>query len=163
MPFKRRRIGKTDYKKRLALSSSGKPRLVIRKSLNYITAQVIEFSKNGDRTLVSATSKELKKMNWNFATDNLPSAYLVGLLIGRKAGEKGIKEVILDQGLYSSTKGSRVYACVKGILDSGLKISIDQKVLPSDERIRGEHIASFLEKYKSITKEFERIKQMILK
>lgn len=156
MPFKRRRLGKTDYAKRLRLLTSKKPRLVVRRSLNYITAQVVEFDKKGDKTIAAAASSELKKMGWSFACDNLPAAYLTGLMIGIKAMKKGIKEVVLDTGLYASTKGSRIYAVAKGVKDSGLNINVGEDVLPSGERIKGEHIAA-QEKFKSLPQEFEKI------
>ena len=41
--FKRKRLGITDYKKRLSLLLSNKPRLVIRKSLKHINVQIIEY------------------------------------------------------------------------------------------------------------------------
>jgi large subunit ribosomal protein L18 len=162
MPFRRRREGKTDYKKRLKLLLSKKPRLVVRKSLKYIRAHIVEFDKKGDRTLAFAFSKELKKFGWNYACDNLPASYLTGLLIGKRALEKGIKEAVLDLGLSPSTKGSRIYACVKGALDAGLKVKVSEKVLPSEERIRGLHIASYLPKFKNIAQDFESIKRKIL-
>ena len=162
MPFRRRREGKTDYKKRLKLLLSGKPRLVVRKSLKYIRAQIVEFDERGDRTLASAISKELKKFGWKFACDNLPSAYLVGLLIGKRALQKGIKEAVLDMGLYPSTKGSRIYAVVKGALDAGLKVPVDEEMLPSEDRIKGLHIANYLEKFKDIPEEFEKIKKKLM-
>ncbi len=156
MPFKRRRLEKTDYHKRLKLLSSGKPRLVIRKSLNYITAQIMGFDKKGDKSLAGITSKELKKIGWGFACDNLPAAYLTGLLIGKKAMKKKINEVILDSGLYSSTKGNRIYATAKGAIDAGLKLPISEDILPSEDRIKGKHISNDVES------EFEKIKQKIL-
>jgi large subunit ribosomal protein L18 len=162
MPFKRRRKGKTDYKKRLKLLSSKKPRLVVRRSLKYIRAQIVEFGPKGDKTLEIASSKELKKIGWKFTYENLSSAYLTGLLIGEKALKKGIKEVVLDAGLYSSTKGSRIYALVKGSLDAGLKVPCDEKVFPSEERIMGKHLAK-KEKFKDLPEEFKKIKQKILK
>ena len=162
MPFRRRREGKTNYKKRLKLLLSKRPRLVVRKSLKYIRAQIVEFDKKGDKTLVSAFSKELKKLGWKYACDNLPAAYLTGLLIGKRALEKGISEAVLDMGLYPSTKGSRIYACVKGALDAGLKIPCSEEVLPSEERIKGMHIANYLEKFKDLPEEFEKIKEKIL-
>ena len=162
MPFRRRREGKTNYKRRLKLLLSKRPRLVVRKSLKYIRAQIVEFDKKGDKTLVSAFSRELKKLGWKYACDNLPAAYLTGLLIGKRALEKGISEAILDMGLYPSTKGSRIYACVKGALDAGLKIPCSEEVLPSEERIKGMHIANYLEKFKDLPEEFERIKEKIL-
>lgn len=162
MPFRRRREGKTNYKKRLKLLLSKKPRLVVRKSLKYIRAQVVEFDKKGDKVLASAFSKELKKLGWKYACDNLPAAYLTGLLVGKRALEKGINEAILDMGLYPSTKGSRIYACVKGALDAGLRIPCSEEVLPSEERIKGMHIANYLEKFKDLPEEFEKIKEKIL-
>jgi len=39
--FKRKREGKTDYNKRIKLLASNMPRLVIRKSLKNITAQIV--------------------------------------------------------------------------------------------------------------------------
>jgi large subunit ribosomal protein L18 len=37
--------------------------------------------------------------------------------------------------LIPSTKGSRVYAAVKGVAEGGLDIPHDQNILPSDEMI----------------------------
>ena len=160
MQFKRRREGKTDYQKRLRLLKSGKARLVVRRSLKYITAQLTEFGKQGEKTMVSTTSKEIKKLGWNFACDNLPAAYLTGLLIGKKSLDKKINEAVLDSGLYASVKGSRIYAVVKGANDAGLDIPSDEEILPSEERIKGEHIVG--EKFKSLPSEFEKIKGKII-
>lgn len=159
---RRRREGKTDYKKRLKLLSSNKPRLVIRKSLKYIRAQVIEFSEEGDKTLVAASSEELKKLGWKFNFDNLPAAYLTGLLIGKKALKKGIKETVLDAGLYTSSKSNRIYATAKGAVDAGLKVPISEEVLPKEERIRGMHIANYIKKFKDLPEVFDKIKGDIL-
>ena len=157
MPFKRTRLGKTDYKRRLKLLKSRKPRLVVRRSLNYIRAQIVEFDIKGDKTLLSAYSRQLKKIGWNFACDNLPAAYLTGLALGKQAVKNNITDVILDSGLYASTKGNRIYAVVKGAIDAGLKIPVSQEVLPSDDRISGKHIT----KSKDISSAFEKIKQTI--
>jgi large subunit ribosomal protein L18 len=152
MPFKRRREGKTDYKRRLKLLSSKNPRLVVRRSLKYLTASVVEFSEKGDRTLATVSSKELKKMNWKFAADNLPASYLTGLMLGKKIAKMNIKEVVLDSGLHPSTKGSRIYALAKGVLDSGIKVPISEEVFPSEDRIKGKHISE------DVAQEFEKIK-----
>ncbi len=159
MPFKRRREGKTDYQKRLRLLKSDKSRLVVRRSLKYITAQVTEFDKKGDRILVAANSKELKKLGWNFACDNLPAAYLTGLLIGKKSLGKNIAETVLNSGLHPSVKGSRIYAVAKGAIDAGLKIPVDDEILPSEDRIKGAHIS---EKFKNLPSEFEKVKEKII-
>ncbi len=153
--FKRRKKKKTDYKKRLALIKSGKTRLVIRKSLSNISIQFINFKNKGDETIASANSTELKKLGWN-KTGNVPAAYLTGLLAGKKARDKKIEEAIIDLGIQTSTKGSRLYAALKGVLDSGIKIPHSEDILPSEKRIKGKHISEDIEK------QFEDIKNKIV-
>lgn len=145
VPFRRKRQGKTNYKKRLKLLLANKPRLVIRKSLNYITAQIIEAHKEGDRVMVSAYSKELEKLGWNYNKKNISAAYLTGLLIGKKAKEKNIKQAILDTGFYPSIKGSKIFSCLKGAMDSGLEVPFSEKIIPSEERIKGKHVKKYAE------------------
>src|SRR3989344_6735019 len=94
VPLRRKREGKTNYRKRLRMLLSNKLRLVVRRSLNNISAQIIEYRQNGDRVVACAHSMELKKFGWKTDGGNTPSAYLVGLLLGKKAKEKGIKEAI---------------------------------------------------------------------
>ncbi len=78
LPFKRRYKGITNYKSRLKLLKSNKPRLVVRKTLNHIIAEIVKFDPKGDRVVAYATSQELKDLGWQFSTSNIPSAYLVG-------------------------------------------------------------------------------------
>jgi len=146
---RRRRKGLTDYKQRLRLLKSGKPRFVVRKSLNNMTCQIIEYSHDVDKTLVSVNSKDIEKFGWKGNTGNLSSAYLVGLLCGLLAKKKKIKDAVLDSGLYVSTPGSRIYSALRGAIDSGLQIPHSEDILPKSERIRGEHIASLAKKLKS--------------
>lgn len=162
VPHRRRREGKTNYSKRLKLLLSKQPRLVVRKSLKHIRAQVVKYSPQGDKTIVSATSEELKKFGWKFSTGNSPAAYLVGLLIGKRSRNKKIKKVTLDIGLHRSTKGSRLYAVVKGALDAGLEVPCDEEILPKEERLKGLHI-THMKKFKDLPKNFEEVKKKILK
>jgi large subunit ribosomal protein L18 len=162
MRFRRRRKQKTDYKRRLTLLKSGMPRLVVRKSLKYIRAQIIEYDEYGDKTIVTATSTTLPGMGWQFACDNTSAAYLTGLLIGRDAKKKKMGKAVLDVGLQSPTKGSRIYAVVKGATDAGLDVPCDPKMLPNEERISGKHIAAHNEKFKELPQQVEKIKQKIL-
>ena len=142
--YRRRRENKTDYRKRLKLLKSGKPRLVVRRFLNNIQAQIIEYNENGDRTLITVHSKILeKKYGWKGHRGNLPTAYLVGLLIGLEAKKRGINEAILDIGRYKSTKGNSLYAVLKGALDAGLNIPHSEEILPDENRIKGEHIKNY--------------------
>jgi large subunit ribosomal protein L18 len=160
--FRRKRQGKTNYKKRLNLLLSGKPRLVVRPSLKGITVQIISAEKIGDKVLAASHSNELKKLGWKFNTGNTPSAYLTGLLTAKKAVKKGIKEAILDIGLRKPVKGGRIFATLKGTVDAGLKVPFSDSILPSEERIKGDHIAKHLDK-KDMPKSFEDIKNKILK
>lgn len=140
--FRRRREGKTDYHQRLKLIVSRKPRLVVRISLNQVIAQIYVTKPEGDKVLVSATSKDLAKdFGYKASGKNTSAAYLTGMLIGYKAQEAGIEEAILDMGLAENRAGSRVYAALKGAVDSGLEVPCSEEVFPSDARIRGEHVA----------------------
>jgi len=158
-PFRRRKNGKTDYRKRLKLLLSNKPRVVVRKTLKNIIIQVIEYDEKGDKVSVSVSSKELeKKYGWKSNKGNIPSAYLTGLIAGKRAIENGFKDAVPDIGVARSTKGSRIYAALKGVIDAGLKVPCSQKVLPSKESLNGSNIAGYAlslkkenqEKYKKI-------------
>ncbi|CAI1492159.1 50S ribosomal protein L18 [Thermococcus nautili] len=144
VPFRRRREGKTNYHKRLKLLKSKKPRLVVRKSLNHHIAQIIVYDPKGDRTIVSAHTRELiRDFGWKGHTGNTPSAYLLGLLIGYKAKQAGVEEAILDIGLHPPTRGSSVFAVLKGAVDAGLNVPHSEEIFPEDYRIRGEHVANY--------------------
>lgn len=142
--YQRKSTKKTDYKKRLNLLKSGKTRLVVRVSSNLITAQFVNYEPAGDRVIISVDSTHLLKKGWDGGKKNLPSAYLVGFLAGKKAAEKGIKEAILDTGLAVVLSGSRIFACMKGVVDAGIEVPHDKSVIPSDERLGGNHIQESL-------------------
>lgn len=141
--FKRKRIGKTDYRKRLKILLADKPRMVVRKSLDNITAQLVEYSEGGDKIIASVHSSELKKYGYNGSKGNIPAAYLTGLIIGGKAKKKNVKEAVLDIGLQTSVKGSRIYSVLKGCVDAGMNIPHSKEILPSEDRIKGKHIKNF--------------------
>ena len=138
LAVRRRRECKTDYRKRKVLLKGNKPRLVVRKSNKYILLQIVESSKAQDKILFSVNSKELLNKGWpaekSGSLKNLSASYLSGFLLGKKAKDlKG--SVILDSGLIPSTKGSRVYAVVKGLSDAGVEIPFDEKVMFSEDEI----------------------------
>lgn len=156
---KRRMEQKTDYKKRLALIKSGSPRLIIRKSLENMKVQFVEFQKAGDKTVASAVSSELSGFGWKSGNGNIPAAYLTGLLAGMRAKKAGLKEAVLDLGLQTNTKGSRIYAALKGAADAGLAVPHSEDILPSEERISGKHIQG----KSGIENNFAEAKEKILK
>jgi large subunit ribosomal protein L18 len=154
--FRRRREGKTNYHTRLGLLTSRKPRLVVRKTNKYITCQIISYVADGDKVLASAHSKQLIKLGWKHSCNNISAAYLTGLLVGASAKKAKVSEVIFDMGLYSSTKGSVIYATLKGAVDSGVVIPHNTKIFPTEERINGSHTKS-----KDLLKDVEAIKKKI--
>lgn len=137
IPFRRKRNGKTNYKKRLALLKSRKLRLVVRKSNKNMLTQLIKYADVGDEVIKTITTKDLAKYGWDLNTSNMPAAYLTGLLIGKQM--KG-KEAILDLGLQTPISGSKLFAVLKGAADGGLKIKFSEEVIPKDERMTGKHI-----------------------
>ncbi|NOZ76565.1 MAG: 50S ribosomal protein L18 [Euryarchaeota archaeon] len=140
VPFRRKREGKTDYRKRLRYMQSGKPRAVFRRSSRYITVQVIQSNPEGDRVVAAANSRELLKMGWKAGTKNLPASYLTGLLCGKRSLEKGTKEAVFDMGFVDQVGGSRAYAALQGLLDAGMEIPHGEGVLPDPARLSGGHI-----------------------
>ena len=118
-----------------------------------IIVQIIGVRPEGDVTYVSAYSGELKKYGWKGGRKNTPSAYLVGYLAGLKALRKGIKEAILDIGLHRPTRGAKLFAATLGGIHAGLKIPIGKEVLPSEDRIKGVHIASYAKLLKEKSEE----------
>ena len=182
--FRRKREGFTDYRKRIKILSSNKLRLVIRKSLKSIQASIVEYNKKGDVVKLSFHSQNLKKFGWNYNTGNIPAAYLVGFLLGKRAKDANLDEAILDIGLQKSIKGSRIYTVLAGATDAGLKIPHNKEILPSKDRVSGKHIAHYAESLKKnesalkkqfgkylknnidpqdITKKFEEVKNNIEK
>ena len=123
------------------------PRLVIRTSANMIVCQVVNFNPDGDKIVASASSRDLKKIGWNFHPGNLPSAYLAGLLLGQKA-KKAAKSAVLDLGLQPSRRGSRIYAALKGVLDAGFTVPSSKECFPTPERTSGKHIEDYAKKLK---------------
>ena len=154
---RRRRWGVTDYRKRLRLLKSKKPRLVIRKTLRNTLVQFVEYKEKGDHILTCASSKDLvSKYKWKHSTSNTPAAYLTGLIAGKKAKDLGVKECVLDIGRYIPTTGGKLFASLKGVVDAGVICPHDETKLPSDERLYGKHIDD------KIMKDVDEIKKTII-
>ncbi len=144
VPFRRRREGKTDYRSRRALVLSKLPRLVVRRTLNHIIVQIVKAEVAGDQVVASAHSRELAKTyGWQGNCRNVPAAYLTGLLCGFKAMVHGAKKAVLDIGLHSPSRGARVFAALKGVLDAGVTVPHSENMLPDETRISGKHIADY--------------------
>ncbi|PKL64480.1 MAG: 50S ribosomal protein L18 [Methanomicrobiales archaeon HGW-Methanomicrobiales-3] len=143
VPFRRRREGKTDYYQRTRLVVAESPRMVVRKTNRHIIIQLVTAEMEGDKTLVAANSAELEKYGYKGSTSNTPAAYLTGMLFAAKAKKARYDRAILDIGLNRATPGARVFAALKGAVEAGLEIPHGEEILPSDERVRGAHIAAY--------------------
>ena len=138
---RRRREHKTDYKLRKNILKSGVPRIVIRRTNKYFVMQAVESYEAQDKVLMTMTSRELLKNGWDKKSlgslKSIPAGYLTGLLFAKKVGSG---KFIVDVGMTRTIHGSRVYSVVKGLVEGGLDISVDEKIFPSEERLNGEHL-----------------------
>ena len=154
IPYRRKREGRTDYKKRMKLLLGNKPRLVVRKSLKHIILQIAEFQPKGDKIIATAHTRELTKHGWKGNTGNTSAAYLAGYLLAKKTKKKII--CVLDTGQYTSVKGNILYAAAHGALEGGLQITLSKEVVPDAKRIRGEHIAQYAKQLKANKEKYEK-------
>ncbi len=154
--FRRRRDQKTDYKQRLKLLKSGKPRAVVRITNNHTRAHISTYKQDGDENSAQTLSKELEEYGWENHTGNIPAAYLTGFLTAKKAE---VNEAVLDTGLKETKKGGRVFAAIKGMKDAGLNVPAGEEMLPSNERVNGEHIKEMTGK--NVPENVEEVKENI--
>jgi len=146
--FRRRREGKTNYRRRRKAVLSKRPLLYVFVSGKNTSIQVISPRSTGDTVLVSANSRELIKYGWKSSRRSIPGAYLTGLLLGAKAQAAGVKDAILYTNVRAYHAGGRTAAAVKGIEDAGFKLPVGEESLPKEERISGKHVAEFAAKIK---------------
>ncbi len=139
--FRRRREGRTDYRVRLKLLKSGRPRAVVRLSGRRVRVAVVGYDPAGDRVLASADSAELGRVDFPVASlASTPAAYLTAYLAGLRAKASGQDEAILDLGISHPTAGGRFSAALKGLLDSGLDIPHGDEGFPTVDRLSGSHL-----------------------
>jgi large subunit ribosomal protein L18 len=157
IPFRRRREGKTNYRSRLALLKSKKPRAVVRKSISGTTIQLIDYDPEGDRVLAQASYKDLKKLGWKYSLKDVSASYLVGLMAGIRAKRAEIPEAVLDIGLLEPTRGNRAFAALKGMVDAGLEIPHSENIFPEEDRLLAKQ-----KDIKGFDKDFETMKSKIM-
>ncbi|HEX9709726.1 MAG TPA: 50S ribosomal protein L18 [Candidatus Thermoplasmatota archaeon] len=138
--FRRRREGKTDYRRRLALLKGSKTRLVVRRTNTRTIVQFVDYDTRGDIVRAQAVSSELKKFGWESPHPNTPSTYLVGLLAGRRAAKAGVSKAVLDVGLAQPVKGGGLFAALKGAIDGGVDVPHGQDIFPAEDRLKGAHL-----------------------
>ncbi len=95
--------------------TQSRPRLCVYRSLNHIYAQVVDDGKH--ETIVSASSKDAE-VNVE-GLDKTKVASVVGALVGKRAIDKGLSEVVFDRRGYRYH--GRVKALAEGARKAGLK------------------------------------------
>ncbi|GAB6158655.1 50S ribosomal protein L18 [Desulfotomaculum varum] len=98
------------------VGTAARPRLNVFRSLNNIYAQLINDETGVTVVAASTLSPELKGQLKNGG--NIEAAKAVGNLIGKKALEKGIKQVVFDRAGY--IYHGRVKALAEGAREAGL-------------------------------------------
>ena len=139
--LRRIREDKTNYRKRKALLIGKHVFATVRISNQNVLVQMVKPGKVGDQVLVSAHSRELTKHGWQGSRKNIPACYLIGLLAGKKAVAKGVKDCVLYAG--NRRYAPRIAASVKGVTDAGVNVPVDEETLPPNDRITGKHIADY--------------------
>jgi large subunit ribosomal protein L18 len=141
--YRRRRMGVTDYRARKKIITSSVPLLAVRISSKNVSAQFIRPKAEGDQVVSSAHSRNLMKLGWKGSTKSIPACYLLGLLAGKKAKEKGVEKAYLYNGLSLFVNGSRISALVKGVKDAGVEVPMADEVAPSEDRLTGKTTAEY--------------------
>src|SRR6188474_737248 len=145
--FRRIRERKTNYRKREKLLVGKKDFVTVNVSDQNISAQLIRPELLGDKVMASVHSNELLSYGWKGSRKNIPSCYLVGLLLGKKCLQKKISSAILYIGKRHFT--TKIAACLKGLSEAGLEMPFSKNILPSEDRIQGNHIADYAKKLKA--------------
>jgi len=91
-----------------------RPRLCVFKSNRYIYAQVIDDREGNTLVAASSLEKEIGASNINCDVSKR-----VGLLIGKRAIEKGIKKIVFDRGGYRYH--GNIKALAEGIREVGIE------------------------------------------
>jgi len=99
------------------LGTPERPRLNVYRSLNNIYAQIVDDTKA--HTIAAASTIDREIRGQLKTGGNVESAKSVGLLVGKRAMEAGIREVVFDRGGYQYH--GRVKAVAEGAREAGLR------------------------------------------
>ena len=111
------RVKKHNRMRNHLAGTAQRPRLAVFRSNNHMYAQIIDDTVG--KTLVSASTlqKDVKAQLEN--TDDVAAAAYLGTVIGKKAVEAGIEEVVFDRGGY--IYHGKVKALADAAREAGLK------------------------------------------
>ena len=153
-----------------------KHRLVVRFSNRYVTAQIVRTLLEHDVVVVAAYSFELAKYGLTVGLSNYAAAYATGLLLARRtlkqfnmdedfegneevgedynsvdevdSGERQPFRAILDVGLRRTSRGSKLFAVMKGACDGGLNVPHEPQRFvgydPQEEELDSDKLRSYI-------------------
>ncbi len=143
---RRRKENKTDYLKRLKLLKGEKPRIVFRKTNRFIISEYILSKEAQDMAVFGFDSRKLNEYGWpKNAQGSLKSttaSYLTGYLTGKTIIKQKLETPILDAGMNRVLHKNKIYAFIKGMIDSGIKINCEKEFFPEESRIKGQHLTN---------------------
>jgi large subunit ribosomal protein L18 len=156
---RRRRENKTDYSHRVKILKSGTPRVVFRKTNKYLIAQYTESFEAQDSMKIGISSKTLVKYGWpedmKGSLKSIPASYLTGYLMGKKITKEKLAKPIIDFGMLRTNYKTKLFAFLKGMIDSGVEIPCKEEAFPEEERIQGKKMK------RDFSKSFTEIKTKI--
>jgi large subunit ribosomal protein L18 len=69
----------------------------------------------------------------------------------------------LDIGLHARGPGSRIFAAAKGALNAGLTIPHDEKAMPAQGRLKGQHVVEYSKHLSSEPENYKKLFSRYLK
>lgn len=97
--------------------SSDRPRMVVRRSLKNIYAQLVDDA--AAKTIVSSSTMDKETKQASSYGGNVKAAQLLGEIFGRRIKDKGINRIVFDRAGY--LYHGRVKAFAEGLRKAGLE------------------------------------------
>lgn len=117
-PSRKEAREKRHYRLRNKISGTHtRPRLAVFRSNKHIYAQIIDDV--AGNTIVSASTMEKAIAETLKSTSNVEAASEIGKIIGKRAVEKGIQEIIFDRGGY--VYHGKIKALAESAREAGLQ------------------------------------------
>ena len=111
------RVKKHNRMRNHLAGTAERPRLAVFRSNNHMYAQIIDDTIGNTLVSASTLQKDVKAQLEN--TDDVAAAAYLGTVIGKKAVEAGIEEVVFDRGGY--IYHGKVKALADAAREAGLK------------------------------------------
>ncbi len=166
IPKLRRIKNKTDYLKRLKLLKGKIPRVVFRKTNKHIIAQYVTSKEAQDKVEIEVNSKKLLTVGWpkefEGSLKSIPAAYLTGYFIGSAIKKEKKENPIVDFGMTKVRHKTKVFAFLKGMIDSGIKIECDKEFFPEEEKITGKNLKKdFSNSFKEVKSKIDKSEDLV--